>query len=133
MRRLLLLLPAALAACGPASDYRPAVDLSGVDPERYETDLRDCKKAAELDRYGPVFAAALQGAALGTALGAAGGAFAAGSAPAAAETFTASEGYGAVAGTVAGATLGGTQVQEKVDERARVDQCLRNNGYRIGG
>lgn len=121
------------AACSPVSDYRPNVDLAGVDAARYETDLRDCKSVAEGARYAPVAVAALQGAALGLALGAVGGWLAAGSAPAAADSWTLSEGYGAAAGFGAGTAFGASQVKPKPDERARVDRCLRNNGYRIMG
>src|SRR5690348_3785358 len=50
-----LLLTLALAGCAPVSDYRPAaVDLAGLDPARFENDLRDCQKVAGRDRYGPI-------------------------------------------------------------------------------
>jgi hypothetical protein len=41
--------------------------------------------------------------------------------------------YGAISGTVAGGAVAGSQVREPPDEKAIVDQCLRNNGYRIAG
>jgi outer membrane lipoprotein SlyB len=124
MRRALLLL-CALAGCAPASPYRPAVDLTGVDPARFETDLSDCKKVAERDRYGPVLAGALIGAGMGAGVGAVGGMFAGNAGL--------GTSYGAISGTVAGTGVGATQVATPPDEKALVDQCLRNNGYRLRG
>lgn len=125
MRRSLLIALAVLVGCTPTSTYRPAVDLTGADPARYETDLHDCKKVAERDRYAPVLVALLHGAVIGTALGAVGGGFAG--------NIGLGESYGAIAGTVAGAAAGGAMVHPPVDENAFVDQCLRNNGYKLGG
>jgi hypothetical protein len=124
MRIAFLLLLGALAACAPSSTYRPTVDLTGFGPARYETDLRDCKKVAERDRFGPLAVGLLQGAALGAALGAVGGAIAGGNVGLATS-------YGALSGTVVGGAVGATQIGEPVDETAVVDQCLRNNGYVI--
>lgn len=126
MRRLVMLALCALAACGPASAYRPAVDLAGVDAQRYETDLRDCKKVAERDRYGPLLVGVLHGAMLGVALGTVGGAFSGGN-------IGLAQSYGAISGTVAGAAVGGSQVRGPPDEQRFVDQCLRNNGYNLAG
>jgi uncharacterized protein YcfJ len=125
MRRPLLIALAALAGCTPTSTYRPAVDLAGMDPARYEIDLHDCKKVAERDRYAPVLVALLHGAVLGTAVGAVGGGFAG--------NIGLGESYGAIAGTAAGAAVGGAAVHQPVDENQFVDQCLRNNGYKLGG
>jgi hypothetical protein len=125
MRRLTPLLLCALAAgCAPASPYRPAVDLAGIDAARYETDLRDCKKVAERDRYGPIVAGALLGAGMGGALGAVGVTITAGS-------IGLGESYGALSGLAVGTTVGATQVKEPQDEKQMVDQCLRNNGYKL--
>ncbi len=126
MRLAPLLLLCALAGCAAASPYRPAVDLDGLDPARYETDLRDCKKVAERDRYGPVLAGALVGAGLGAGLGAVGGAFIG-------DNFGLAMSYGALSGLVAGTAAGAIQVQEPPEENAVVDQCLRNNGYKLAG
>jgi hypothetical protein len=121
-----LLLAASVAACAPTSIYQPTVDTSGVDAARYETDLRDCKKLAERDRYGPVLVGALHGAMLGVALGSVGGWIAAGN-------IGLAQSYGAISGTVAGAAVGATQMREPPDEKQIVDQCLRNNGYKLAG
>lgn len=126
---LLLILGAALAACAPASAYRPKVELDAVvNPPRYETDLRDCKRVAERDRYGPVLVGALQGAAMGAALGSIGGWLAGGS-------IAVAQGYGAASGTVAGTAISAATLPAggEPGEEKRVDQCLRNNGYKIIG
>jgi hypothetical protein len=126
MRTALPLCLFLLAACAPASDYRPAVELSGLDQARYETDLRDCKKVAERDRYAPVVAGVLHGAVIGVALGSAVVGIGGGNVGLA-------ETYGAISGTVAGGAVAGSQVREPPDETAIVDQCLRNNGYKLTG
>ncbi len=123
--RLLFAL-ALLPGCAPVSTYRPAVDLSDVDAARYETDLRDCKSVAERDRYAPIVVALLQGAALGTALGAAGAGLAVGN-------VGLGESYGAISGAVVGIAVGAAQVHEPPNEQQIVDQCLRNNGYKLTG
>jgi hypothetical protein len=116
-----------IAACAPASPYRPAVDLAGLDAARYETDLRDCKKVAERDRYAPLFVGLLQGAALGTAMGAAiGGVIVQGNVGLA-------ESYGAISGAVAGPAVATTAVAPPPDEDEQVRACLRANGYTIAG
>jgi len=125
MRQVALLALCALAAgCAPASDYRPAVDLTSVDAVRFATDLRDCKRVAERDRYGPVLAGALMGAGMGAGLGAVGGWLIG-------ENVGLGMSYGALSGLVAGTAIGATQVQPAPDEKQFVDQCLRNNGYKI--
>jgi hypothetical protein len=120
----LLLLCALAAGCAPASAYRPAVDLAGVDAARYEMDLSDCKKVAERDRYGPVLAGALLGAGMGAGLGAVGGWLFAGNAGLGTS-------YGALSGLAVGTAAGASQVREPPDEKRIVDQCLRNNGYNL--
>jgi outer membrane lipoprotein SlyB len=125
MPKPLLLCLALLAACAPASDYRPTVELGGLDSARYETDLRDCKKVAERDRYAPVVVGVLQGAVIGVALGSAIAAIGGGNVGLA-------QSYGAISGTMAGGAVAGSQVREPPDETAVVDQCLRNNGYQPG-
>jgi hypothetical protein len=124
-----LLFLLALAACAPVSDYRPTVDLAGIDSARFENDLHDCQKVAALDRYGPVLARLVQGATIGAALGAVAGGYAG--------NIGLGTSYGAIAGTVVG---GGVGIAESAghepfadapDERAAVEACLRNNGYGI--
>jgi hypothetical protein len=126
LRSLSLLCLGLLAACAPGSDYRPAVALGGTEAARYETDLRDCKKVAERDRYAPVLVGVLQGAVVGVALGSAIVGIGGGNVGLA-------QSYGAISGTVAGGAVGGSQVHEAPDEKAIVDQCLRNNGYELAG
>jgi hypothetical protein len=122
--RVLLPCLTLLSACAPASDYRPTVELGGLDTARYETDLRDCKTVAERDRYAPVVVGVLQGAVIGVALGTAIVGLGGGNVGLA-------QSYGAISGTVAGGAVGASQVQAPPDEKAIVDQCLRNNGYRL--
>ncbi|HEV2548307.1 MAG TPA: hypothetical protein VGU20_13290 [Stellaceae bacterium] len=111
------------------SDYRPPVDLAGVDPARFETDLHDCQKVAARDRYGPVLARVIQGATIGAAIGAVAGGYAG--------NIGLATSYGAIAGTVAGGGVGTAEASGAVppaappDEAAIVAQCLRNNGYRL--
>ncbi len=124
-----LLLTLALAACAPVSDYRPAVDLAGIDPARFENDLHDCQKVAARDRYGPVLARVVQGATIGAALGAVAGGYAG--------NIGLATSYGAITGTVAGGALGAAEASGAVpppnppDEAAIVEECLRNNGYQL--
>lgn len=113
------------AGCAPASDYQPKVDLTGANPARYQIDLFDCKKVAERDRYGPLVAYTLLGAGLGTA----GAAAIAG--VASTGNVGLAESYGAISGTVVGAGVGASQIKGPVGEKLSVDQCLRNNGYKV--
>jgi hypothetical protein len=122
----LLILVLALAGCAPVSDYRPTVDLTGTDPARFETDLRDCQKVAARDRYGPVLARLVQGASIGAALGAVAGGYAG--------NIGLGTSYGAIAGTVVGVGVGVAEASHEpfadaTEERAVVEACLRNNGY----
>lgn len=110
--------------CAPSSTYRPNVDLTGVDTARYEIDLYDCKKVAERDRYGPVLAGAILGAGVGGALGSSLGMLSAGN-------IGLSTSYGTISGAVVGTGIGVSQVQGPLDEKQFVDQCLRNNGYKV--
>jgi hypothetical protein len=124
-----LLFTFTLAACAPVSDYRPAVDLAGIDPAHFEADLHDCQKVAARDRYGPVLARVVQGATIGAALGAVAGGYAG--------NIGLATSYGAIAGTVAGGAVGAAESQGAApfagapDEQAVVEACLRNNGYRL--
>ncbi len=129
MMRRPLLLALALAANGCApSLYQPQVDLADIDAARYETDLQDCRAVADAARYGPLLAGALQGVAIGAGFGTVIGAFSAGNVGLAAS-------YGALAGTVAGGAVAEATAapQPPLDEKRIVDDCLRNNGYRVKG
>ena len=117
----LLLLATLLAGCGPSSTYQPKVDLTGVDQARYQIDLYDCKKVAERDRYGPVLAGAILGAGVGGVIGTV--AYGSGIGLATSQ--------GALSGTVAGTAYGASQVKGPIDEKSFVNQCLRNNGYKV--
>ena len=122
-----LLLAVALAGCAPVSDYRPTVDLAGIDAARFESDLHDCQKVAARDRYGPVLARLVQGATIGAALGAVAGGYTG--------NIGLATSYGAIAGTVAGGGVGVAEAANRepfadaLDERTVVEACLRNNGY----
>ncbi len=122
-----LILAAALAACAPTSRYEPNVERTGIDPARYEADLRDCKLAAERTQFGPVAAGAMIGASLGAAFGAV---FAWWTA---ASNLGLAESYGAASGTEPGILAGAAQSSGPVNEPQLVDQCLRNNGYKVIG
>jgi hypothetical protein len=122
---VVLMIGATLIGCGPVSPYRPTVTLAGADSDRYEADLRDCKKVAERDRYGPLLAGAVLGAGIGVGLGAVAGGYAG--------NFGLGESYGAIIGTMVGIGIGSTQIGTAADEKQIVDRCLRNNGYEIGG
>ena len=57
-----------LAGC--ATTYRPVVDMRGVNPNRYETDLNACRQeASRVDPGASVAVSGLGGAALGAAVG----------------------------------------------------------------
>ncbi|HEX7968957.1 MAG TPA: hypothetical protein VF502_12120 [Stellaceae bacterium] len=125
---LMLVLTGALAACGPTSAYQPKVELGGIDPVRYETDLRDCKMAAEHAQFGPVIAGAVIGASLGAGFATLFAWWTAASNVGLAET------YGAASGTEPGILVGAAQsAGQPADEPQLVDQCLRNNGYKVIG
>ena len=66
----------------------------------------------------------LQGAVIGVALGTAVVGISGGNVGLA-------QSYGAISGTVAGGAVGASQVREPPNEKKIVDQCLRNNGYRL--
>lgn len=124
--RFFFLLFLLAAGCAPVAPYRPAVDLAGADAARYENDLRDCKKAAERDRYGPVLAGALLGAGTGAGLGSVGGWLIGGN-------IGLGTSYGALSGLAVGTAAGASQGQTARDEKQAIDQCLRNNGYKLAG
>ncbi len=103
-------------------DYRPIVDMKGVDAIRYQADLKECKEyAAQIDVGGSALAGALVGAAAGAAVGAATGA-AVGRA-----------GTGAAIGSAAGGTggLGGGVVSATRAQEQMIHRCLIGRGYNI--
>jgi outer membrane lipoprotein SlyB len=120
-----LLLSLALAACAPVSDYRPTVDLAGIDPARFEDDLHDCQKVAARDRYGPVLAGVVIGASIGVGLGSIAGGYAG--------NIGLGQSYGAIIGSVIGAAAGDamTRGEPPPSEAQQVETCLRNNGYGV--
>lgn|SRR5487761_325950 len=126
-RRLLrpmVLLSGLLAGC--ASDYHPAVDLTGVDAARYNGDLAACAaRAQEAYPGGAMVVGAVAGATVGAGMGAVLGS---GWAGIASNTGLA-ESYGAIAGGVAG-TAAGTVVGTR-NQRAVIDDCLIQDGYKL--
>ncbi|MDE2229532.1 MAG: hypothetical protein KGL11_10895 [Alphaproteobacteria bacterium] len=123
--RPILLLPVFLAGC--ASAYQPAVDLTGVDVAKYNGDLTACAARAQQAYPGGAMvvgaiAGATIGAGMGTVLGqTAGWGIASNSSLAAS--------YGAIAGGVAGAGAGA--VVGTRDQRAVIDDCLIQDGYKL--
>jgi hypothetical protein len=113
-----------LAGCVQVPAYQPAVDLQGVDAARYQTDLEDCRKAADLDRYGPALAGVLVGAGFGAGLGNVAG-WAAGS------NLAVATGWGAASGGVVGGSAGGAISEQRPNDAAAIDDCLRANGYKL--
>jgi outer membrane lipoprotein SlyB len=113
-----------LAAC--ASDYRPAVDLTGIDAAKYHRDLADCAGRAQAAYPGGAMvvgavAGATVGAGMGSLLGSGWAGFASNAGLA--------ESYGAIAGSVAG-TAAGTVVGTR-NQRAVIDDCLIRDGYKL--
>lgn len=118
-----VLLPALLAAC--ARDYHPAVDMTGVDPGKYNTDLASCAaRAQQAYPGGAMFVGAVAGATIGTGI-----ATILGNGWGIASNAGLTETYGAIAGGVAGTGAGaivGTR-----DQRAVIDDCLMQDGYKL--
>ena len=103
-------------------DYRPIVDMKGIDVVEFQTDLAECKEyAAQIDAGG----SALAGALLGAAAGAAGGAIigsAFGNTSGGAQ-------FGAAGGALSGAGGGGVSAQ-RAQENV-VQRCLAGRGYTL--
>jgi len=117
-----VLLVVTLTAC--AGSYEPIVDMKGVDPARYRSDLAECRAYAdEVGTGGETARSGFGGALLGSALGAIAGAFG-GSAGSGAAL---GAGIGGVSGTASGAGHG-VQRKEQV-----IDNCLRYRGYAVLG
>jgi outer membrane lipoprotein SlyB len=109
---------AMLAGCAgqtPAND--PIVDMKGVDPARYETDLAECRQYASQVDVGRDVAT---GAVAGAVIGGVAGAVARDS-----DAAKRAAGVGAVVGGASGTMSG-------LDERDRVVRnCLINRGYAV--
>ncbi len=103
-------------------DYRPIVDMKGIDVVEFQTDLAECKEyAAQIDAGG----SALAGALLGAAAGAAGGAIignAFGNTSGGAQ-------FGAAGGALSGAG-GGVVSAQRAQEKV-VQRCLAGRGYTL--
>jgi hypothetical protein len=108
----------------PPPSYQPIIEQQGIDPERYRSDLADCRARAD-ETAAPVARAAetgglfaLIGAALGAGLFAIAGPHVGGGAAVGA---FGGAGFGAAKGNAAG-----------LAERDRaIDACLAERGYRI--
>ncbi|HXP30674.1 MAG TPA: hypothetical protein VN832_06265 [Stellaceae bacterium] len=119
-----LMLGATLAGCAQVPAYQPPVELQGFDAARYRTDLEDCRKAADLDRYGPVLAGVLVGAGVGAGLGNVAGWAVGGN-------LAVATGWGAASGAVLGGGAGVGISEQRPSDAAAIDDCLRANGYKL--
>jgi hypothetical protein len=111
-----------LALCAAACSSDPIVDMKGVDQERYEQDLAECRQYADqVDVARSAGGGALLGAAGGAAVGAVVGAI------------TGRPGTGAAVGGGAGGTsglfAGGVSGENKKERIVR--NCLRGRGYSV--
>jgi uncharacterized protein YcfJ len=124
MKRCLCFLLSGVLASGCATvdkTYRPIVDLTGVDPAKYESDLADCRMFAKqtLDAEQTAVAGAVAGALLGVAIGAVFGL--------SGRDLSQIAGASAVAGAAGGAGQG-YQNQTTI-----VKNCLLHRGYKVLG
>jgi outer membrane lipoprotein SlyB len=109
---------ALLAGCaGRTQRSEPIVDMKGVDPVRYQTDLAECRQYADQVTVG---ADAATGVVAGGVLGGAVGAVAGNS-----DTAKRSAGVGAILGGARG-TAGALRERNLV-----LRNCLRNRGYSV--
>lgn len=111
---------------GCASDYRPAVDLTGVDAAKYHRDLAECAGRAQAAYPG---GAMVVGAVAGGTIGAGMGSLLGSGWVGIASNTGLAESYGAIAGGVAG-TAAGTVIGTR-DQRAVIDDCLIQDGYKL--
>jgi outer membrane lipoprotein SlyB len=121
MKRLFLL--AVILFLSGCAGYRPVVDVSGIEPARYEWDLADCQKYADqISPAGEGAAGAVIGGVVGGLIGlAVGVAFGVNPGEMA--------GFGAAVGGVHGATsgaAGGARGQMDI-----IRNCLVGRGYRV--
>jgi outer membrane lipoprotein SlyB len=121
MPKILFTIVACAALCACASHNTPPggviVDMKGVDPARYQSDLNECTSyASQVDATGKVGGNAAGGAVVGGAIGA---------------IFGGPE--GAARGAGAGAVGGGARgVEQTVSERHQVvANCMRHRGYAV--
>ena len=114
---VILITSIALVSCATAPSYRPVVDTQGVDLNRYEQDLSECKNyAAQVDPARRAAGGAIVGAIFGAALaGAIGG-----------RNFA---GTGARVGAVEGVGVGAAS--GVIDQHTVVRNCLAGRGYRV--
>ena len=117
---------AALLVAGCARDYRPAVDLTGVDAAQYHRDLAACAAEAQAAYPG---GAMVVGAVAGATVGAGMGAMLGSGWMGMASNAGLAESTGAIAGGVAG-TAAGTVVGTR-NQRAVIDDCLIQHGYKL--
>lgn len=111
-----ILCAALLAGCAPYRDNGGViVDRQGVDPARYDADLRECKSyALEVKPGEKVATGAAVGAAVGGAIGVITGHH---------------PGRNAGVGAVAGGTHGAIASDE--EQRRVIRNCMRNRGYQV--
>jgi len=109
---------AALTTLFACANYRPLVDMRGVDPGKYESDLADCQRYAQLVTDPGVQAG------VGAAVGALFGAAVAAAAGSSYDRY-ASARVGAVLGAAGGAGQG-AETQINV-----VRNCMRGRGYSV--
>ncbi len=108
---------AVMVLAGCASD--PIVDKRGVNPQKYEADLAECKSfAQEVNTAGEAAEHGAIGAAIGGAIGAIFG-------------DSTAAGQGAGTGAILGSTEG-VQDGERRKERV-IHNCMRGRGYRVLG
>lgn len=114
-----LSLAVALSGCATSgANYRPMVDTKGVDMNRFEADLGECRQ------YAAQVAGAAENAAAGAVVGALFGAILA---SAAGDKYD--RGATARVGAVSGAAAGG--VEGEKDQRNIIRNCLSGRGYRV--
>ena len=122
MKRLSMVLVAALGLAGCAQSYQPVVDTKGVDSARYQQDLYECRQYAEqTSPAGDAAVGGVAGAAGGAALGAIVGAF------------TGNAGQGAAIGAATGGAVGvaGGAGKGINDQQTIINNCLRGRGYSV--
>lgn len=114
----MLVVAAMLSACATSQSYRPVVDMKGVDANRYEVDLKECREYA-FHVAGPGTGAVV-GAVVGALFGAA-------------VSRAAGSQYDAGAAARVGAVLGGASGAGSgaVNEMNVLHQCLRGRGYHV--
>lgn len=119
MKRMCLLV-AMIFICIGCATYRPIVDMSEVDPAKYEQDLKECQEyATQISPIGNATTGALIGAGAGAILGAIVGSFFGD-----AEELAA---FGAAIGGVQGA--GGGAAQGMGTQIDIIRRCMQGRGY----